>query len=289
MKKRIITAILALTMSLCSNVFASGLSETQEVGTGSDTNDTQNDDTHWDYSASIEYLKDKGIVAGYEDGSYREDDYVTVLEAVIMVMKASYTDEEIATMLEQAKLRHDTKGGTYYEAHKQEMNDSFRKLGGKYENYTAEEFWGYDYLALAWELGLADTNNRLYFFSEAYSETVPSEELMGFDQPLSRDEVAGLLYTMCNSLQQREIGTPKDADEYCIDLNDAYIRCQDSIKALVPNGIMENIHNGYFAPFNKVTRGQFMTYLSRCLDETKRLKSVEKPDIEKVYFTIINE
>jgi hypothetical protein len=87
---------------------------------------------HWAKSY-IERVERNGLVSGYEDGTFKPNNNVTVLESVIMLSRLYEIDDDI----------------------KEEIIDEYKPSLRKMKNVLGYE-WSLDYLAVAIELGIVN-------------------------------------------------------------------------------------------------------------------------------------
>lgn len=113
---------------------------------------------HWAKSY-IERVEKNGLVTGYEDGTFKPDDNVTVLQSLIMMSRLYKIDKDI----------------------KEEIIDEYKPSLKKVENLLGYD-WSLDHLAVAIELGIVS--------EQAVKDMFANKNMF---KDVKREEVAVLL------------------------------------------------------------------------------------------------
>lgn len=178
--------------------------------------------SHWAKSY-IERVADNGLVAGYDDKTFKPDNNVNVLEALVMMSRLYDIDDEIK---EEIIEEHET-------AIKSMPNTKY------YE-------WSFDYLSLVVELGIVSENGMRDMFSK---KTI--------FQDATREEIAVLLTkAMMLDLKKAFVLPFKDASK----INEA---AKPYVYALYDKEIVQGDNKNNFNPTNKITRAEIATLIDK--------------------------
>lgn len=184
---------------------------------------------HWARSY-IERVEKNGLVSGYEDGTFKPDNNVTVLESVIMMSRLYDIDDDI----------------------KEEIIDEYKPSLKSMKNILYYE-WALDYLAVAIELGIVT--------EQAVKDMFANKNIFN---DAEREEVAVLL-TMALGLNDEA----KSLKTYVLPFNDRdeitasarpYIYLMHEKKILLGDN-EKNINPG-----NKITRAEISVLLDKAFD-----------------------
>lgn len=178
--------------------------------------------THWAKNY-IERVADKGLVAGYDDKTFKPDNNVNVLEALVMMSRLYDIDEEI----------------------KEEIIEKYESVMESMPNSKYYE-WSFDYLSLVIELGIVSENGMRDMFSK---KTI--------FQDATREEIAVLLTkaTMLD-LKKAFVLPFKDASK----INEA---AKPYVYALYDKEILQGDNKNNFNPTSKITRAEIATLMDK--------------------------
>ena len=96
-------------------------------------------ENHWAKNV-IAYCVQRGVMGGYEDGTFRPENYITRAEAMTMINRMlNRLPEDEADLLKGMKTWSDNKPGTWYYLTVQEATNShaFTRRDGVHEQWTA--------------------------------------------------------------------------------------------------------------------------------------------------------
>lgn len=197
---------------------------------------------HWAKSY-IERVEKKGLVSGYEDGTFKPDSNVTVLESLIMMSRLYDIDEDI----------------------KKEIINEYKPSLRNMENVLYNE-WSLDYLAISIELGIVT--------EQAVKDVFAKKTIF---QDAEREEVAVLLTkAMGLNEEARSLKTYvlpfEDRDEITVSAR-PYIYLMYEKRIMLGDNL-KNIN-----PEDKITRAEISTLLDKAHDYINDNKLF--PDLEK--------
>lgn len=198
--------------------------------------------SHWAKSY-IERVEKNGLVTGYEDGTFKPDNNVTVLESLIMLSRLYKIDDDI----------------------KKEIIDKYKPSLKTMQNVLYYE-WSFDYLALAIELGVVSDQAVKDMFAK---KTIFADA--------KREEVAVLL---TNAMQLDE--EAKSLKVYSLPFNDRddiSASARPYIHLMYEKKIMLGDNEKNIKPQNKITRAEISTLLDKAYDYIEENKIV--PDFSK--------
>lgn len=180
--------------------------------------------SHWAKSY-IESVADKGIVTGYENKTFKPDNNVTVLEALVMLSRLYDIDEDV----------------------KDEIIEE-RKPVLKSMSNTLYNEWSFDYLSIIIELGVVSENGIRDMFSKKtiFNDATREEIAVLLTKAMMLDEEAKALKIYSLPFNDRdEISTA--ARPYIYVMYD---------KEILQGDIKKNIN-----PTDKITRAELATLL----------------------------
>ncbi len=179
----------------------------------------------------IEDMADKGLINGYEDGTFRPDNQVTKLECIALFARAMGALEEAnASILQKAHEKYDSILQTY-------------DLG-----------WGHDELAyMLYKGALTESDLNTYI---RYVK----------DEPMLRYEAAVIITKAMNGDSQAKEQTKVSLDY--TDAKDIPSNALGYVSFVTDNGIMNGMDDGGFAPNQSVLRSQMAVMLARVVDKT---------------------
>ncbi len=228
MKKIIKTsAAVLVTLAVAMPVFAAPT----DTNTPSKFNDINTENYDW-ARPYIDSMAEKGLISGYEDGSYRPDNDVTRLEAISLFARAMGSVDKVNDEI---------------------IDIAHEKYDSVIENYDLK--WGGDevaYMMYKGALKKADLDTYLKGDEKdtpmkRYEAAIIITKAMGGEEEALADLGVVLDYT-----DAREV--PSNAIQYV-----AYATEQ---------GIMEGMGDGLFSPNTPVKRSQMAVMLSRTVDKT---------------------
>lgn len=184
---------------------------------------------HWAKSY-IERVEKNGLVSGYEDGTFKPDNNVTVLESLVMMSRLYEIDDEI----------------------KEQIIAEYKPSLRKSENITGYD-WSLDYLPLAVELGIVSEQAVKDMFSK---KTIMADA--------KREEVAVLL-TKALGLED----DAKSLKVYTLpfkDGDDIAASARPYIYIMYEKKIMLGDDKKNINPKDKITRAEIATLLDKAYD-----------------------
>lgn len=271
--KKFIQTVLALTLALSMTlpVFAEP-DDSTDTDTDTELTDTETDtdtDTDTDSRFSdidtedfawarsyINAMAEKGLISGYEDGTFRPDNEVTRLEALSLFARAMGSNDEVNEPL--LEIAHD-------------MYDEV------ISDYGLS--WGEDEIAyLMYKGALKKTDLDTYLKDnekntamKRYEAAIIITKAMG-----GEDEALDELGVVLDYTDARDV--PSNAIQYVAYATDA--------------GIMEGMGDGTFSPNTEVKRSQMAVMLSRTVDKTDysfyKVKLTDIDTTEKI-LTVTND
>ncbi len=197
---------------------------------------------HWAKSY-IERVEKIGLVSGYEDGTFKPDNNVTVLEALVMMSRLYDIDDTI----------------------KEEIIDEYKPSLKTMKNALSRE-WALDYIAIAIELGIVT--------EQAVKEMFANENIFKD----AEREVVAVLLTKAMGLEKEA----KSLKVYTLPFNDRdqiTASARPYIYLMYENKIMQGNNERNITPKNKITRAQIATMLDKAYDYIDDNKVV--PDFDK--------
>lgn len=197
---------------------------------------------HWAQS-QINRLNLLGMIKGYRDRTFRPDQPVSRLEAMVLIIQsAGYTPET----------KRQTPSG----------QKTGKTASGSINTATVKVPWGQPYMDLALDKGFLPN---------------PGRDGFDYNGPSTRLEIAKLLArVLClvapataatiNPQQTAEIATKNPvviafSDEYLVPEADLPL-----LRSVLDAGIMSGYPNGFFAPYQTVTRAELSVIISRLMD-----------------------
>ena len=185
--------------------------------------------SHWAKSY-IERVEKNGVVTGYEDGTFKPDNNVTVLESLVMMSRLYKIDDDITD----------------------EIIDEYKPSLKKAENLLGYD-WSLDYLAVAIELGIVSEQAVKDMFAK---KTIFTDA--------KREEVAVLLI---NAMGLNE--DAKSLKTYTLPFNDRgdiTASARPYIYLMYEKEIMLGDNEKNINPKNKITRAEISTLLDKAYD-----------------------
>lgn len=231
MKNSILNKIILLSMVL-SLLFTM----TANAAVFSDISD------HW-AKRYIERVEKNGLVSGYEDGKFKPDNNVTVLESLVMLSRLYEIDDDI----------------------KKEVIDEYKPSLKTMKNVLYNE-WSLDYLAVAIELGIVTeqsvkdmfANKNIFEDAEREVVAVFLTRAMGLEEEAKSLKVYTLPF--------------KDRDEISAS-------ARPYIYLMYDKEIMTGDNEKNINPGDKITRAEISTLLDRAFDYINDEKIT--PDLDK--------
>lgn len=231
MKRILKTASAVLiAMSIAVPAFAAPTEDTAYKT--SNFSDINTEDFAWAKSY-INAMADKGLISGYEDGTFRPDNDVTRLEALSLFARAMGSNDKVNESV--LKLAHD-------------------KYDSVLKNYNLS--WGSDEIAyLMYKGALKKTDLDTYLKDEEkntpmkrYEAAIIITKAMG-----GEEQALAQLGVVLNYSDAREV--PSNAIQY--------------VSYASEEGIMEGMGDNTFSPNTAVKRSQMAVMLSRTVDKTE--------------------
>ncbi len=179
----------------------------------------------------IEDMADKGLINGYEDGTFRPDNQVTKLECIALFARAmGALDNANASLLQKAHEEYDSILQTY-------------DLG-----------WGHDELAYMLYKGAlteSDLNTYIRYVKDEpmlrYEAAIIITKAMAGDSEAKEQTKVSLDYTDAKDIPSNALGY---------------------VSFVTDKGIMNGMDDGGFAPNQSVLRSQMAVMLARVVDKT---------------------
>jgi hypothetical protein len=184
---------------------------------------------HWARSY-IERVEKNGLVSGYEDGTFKPDNNVTVLESLVMMSRLYKIDDDI----------------------REEIIEKYKTSLKSMKNILYNE-WSIDYLALAIELGIVS--------EQAVKDMFANRNIFN---EAKREEVAVLL-TMALGLNDEV----KSLKTYVLPFNDRdeiTASARPYIYLMYEKEIMQGDNEKNINPGDKITRAEISTLLDKAYD-----------------------
>lgn len=233
-------------------------------------------------SSDISYLVDKGIMKGYEDGTFRANGTMTRLEFLTAVVRSLKTDAEIESLIAEGKKDHpDSDGATYnpYKEFIRDLNNTNKNFG---INQKAEDFWGTPYLFVAQELGISTgittlASDKAFTGDGAYMTNI------------TREEACQIMYNACTKVKGESLPELKGIQNIINTGTDGIdIYFDTAVKNCVSNGLIAGIDDNYtIAAKQTLTRAQACAIIARITDQSRRLAKPVVPEDKQEYNQIL--
>jgi len=178
--------------------------------------------THWAKSY-IERVAAKGIVSGYDNGTFKPDNNVTVLEALVMISRLYDIDDDLKEKIVE------------------EYEPSLKKMTN-----TLYSEWSFEYLSVIIELGVVSENGIEDMFAK---KTI--------FQQATREEIAVLLtkaMMLGDEAQNLKVYTLPFADAAKISTS-----ARPYVYVMYDKDIFTGDSNKNINPSNKITRAEIAT------------------------------
>ena len=221
----------------------------------------------------VSYLVDKGIIKGYDDGTFRANNTMTKVEFLTAVVRSLKTDAEIDAIIAEAKKPITEEGFTYveYDDYISELNGVYAELG---INQKAEDFWGTPYLFVAHKLDISTG----VFTTIATADRGVNKEL-GYNQATTREEACHIMYNACTKVNKENLPDLKGVQNIINDGNTININYATSVERCVSNGLIAGIDDQYtIAAKQTLTRAQACAIIARITDNSRRLPAPVVPE-----------
>ncbi|WP_312832923.1 S-layer homology domain-containing protein [Sedimentibacter saalensis] len=182
--------------------------------------------THWAKSY-IERVAAKGIVSGYDNGTFKPDNNVTVLEALVMISRLYDIDDDLKEKIVE------------------EYEPSLKKMTN-----TLYSEWSFEYLSVIIELGVVSENGIEDMFAK---KTI--------FQQATREEIAVLLtkaMMLGDEAQNLKVYTLPFADAAKISTS-----ARPYVYVMYDKDIFTGDSNKNINPSNKITRAEIATLLDK--------------------------
>jgi hypothetical protein len=196
---------------------------------------------HWAKSY-IERVADKGLVSGYDDKTFKPDNNVTVLEALVMLSRLYDIDKDI----------------------KDEIIAKYKPVLKNMPNTLYNE-WSFDYLSVIMELGIVSENGMNDMFQK---KTIFNDA--------KREEIAVLLtkaMMLGEEAQSLKVYTLPFADAEKIST-----AARPYIYIMYDKGILQGDSMKNINPANKITRAELATLLDKAYNYIE--KNDVYPDLD---------
>ena len=232
MKKFIRTALAALmAMSMAAPVLAAPTDDNTIYGANSRFSDIYTDDFEW-ARIYINAMAQRGLISGYEDGTFRPDNDVTRLEGLSLFARAmGANDEANSDLLKIAHERYDSVVGNYGLS------------------------WGSDEIVYLMYKGALKKSDLDTYLRGSEKEA-----------PLKRYEAAIIITKAMGGENDAlsELGIVLDYT----DVREVPSNSIQYVEYATEMGIMEGMGDGTFSPNTAVKRSQMAVMLSRTVDKT---------------------
>lgn len=206
--------------------------------------------SHW-AKGYIERVAENGLVSGYEDKTFKPDNNVTVLEALVMLSRLYEIDDDL----------------------KDEIIEKYEPVLEAMSNTKGYE-WSFDYLSIIIELGVVSENGMKDMFSK---KTVFNDA--------TREEIAVLL-TKAMMLGDEA----QSLKVYTLPFNDAEkisAVARPYIYVMYDKEILQGDSKKNINPTNKITRAEIATVLDKAYDYIE--ENEVYPDFEGYVPTTVAE
>lgn len=210
---------------------------------------------HWARSY-IERVEENGLVSGYEDGTFKPDNNVNVLESLIMLSRLYTIDKTV----------------------KEEIIDKYKPSLKAMQNVLYNE-WSFDYLALAIELGIVS--------EQAVRDMFANKNIF---QDAKREEVAVLMIRALGLEDEA-----KSLKTYVLPFKDnaeISASARPYIYLMYDKKIMLGDNQMNINPVDKITRAEIATLLIKAFDyisDNKIFPDLDKYQTTKTVSGIITE
>jgi predicted RNA-binding protein len=183
--------------------------------------------SHWAKSY-IERVAENGLVSGYENKTFKPDNNVTVLEALVMLSRLYEIDDDL----------------------KDEIIEKYEPVLETMSNTKGYE-WSFDYLSLIIEMGVVSESGIKDMFSK---KTVFNDA--------TREEIAVLLTKamMLGDQLKKAFVLPFNDQEKISEVAKPYVY------TMYDKEIMQGDNKKNFNPTNKITRAEIATVLDKAYD-----------------------
>ena len=226
----------------------------------------------------VSYLVDKGIIKGYDDGTFKANGQMTRLEFLTAVVRSLKTDAEIDAIIAKWKA-NEYEGTNQYEGFLRRLNEAFQDAGGKYGSLNAETFWGSRYLIAAEDMGLDYDNGGLDTASTALGSNV-----VNYDKPITREEACTVMFNACSKVKGESLPETKGIHNIIPDYSKIGIQRASAVGKLVSNGLIAGVDNNYtFAPKQTLKRSEACAIIARITDNSRRLAKPVVPEDKQEY------
>lgn len=201
---------------------------------------------HWAKSY-IESVEKKGLVSGYEDGTFKPNNNVNVLESLVMMSRLYDIDDTV----------------------KEEIIDEYKPFLKTMKNAMSRE-WALDYLAVAIELGIVT--------DQAVKDMFANENILKD----AEREVVAVLLAKAMGLEEEA----KKLRVYTLpfeDRDEISASARPYIYLMYENKIMQGDTEKNINPKNKITRAEISTLLDKAYDYIEDNKIL--PNLDKYQVT----
>lgn len=204
--------------------------------------------SHWAKSY-IERVAENGLVSGYENKTFKPDNNVTVLEALVMLSRLYEIDDDL----------------------KDEIIEKYEPVLETMSNTKGYE-WSFDYLSLIIEMGVVSESGIKDMFSK---KTVFNDA--------TREEIAVLLTKamMLGDQLKKAFVLPFNDQEKISEVAKPYVY------TMYDKEIMQGDNKKNFNPTNKITRAEIATVLDKAYDYIEENEIY--PDFEDYVPTTVEE
>lgn len=220
-------------------------------------------------SNDISYLVDKGIIKGYDDGTFKADGQMTRLEFLTATVRSLKTDTEIDEIITKLKTEFTEEGITYsnYGDLCKNINSVFQKINS---SKKAESFWGTKYLAVANDLGITDY---------IPTDVAISDTEIAWDKAITREEAASIMYNACTKVRGETFSEMEGIQNIIPDINNVGTVHNYAVKRLISNGLLAGIDDKYtFEPKRTLKRSEACAIIARITDQNRRLSAPVVPE-----------
>jgi hypothetical protein len=232
-------------------------------------------------TSDINYLVGKGIMKGYEDGTFRANGTMTRLEFLTAVVRSLKTDSEIDSLIADLKTKYtfdDYDKISDYQYYVNMVEDTLKQSG---TGQTAENFWGTRYLVTAYATALTDGGNGIL-----YTNIMIGDEI-GWTQYITRQEAATVMYNALTRVKGESLPSTKYIHNIISDYNQIESDRAGAVASLISNGLIAGIDDNFtFAPEQTLTRAQACCILARITDNSRRLDKPVVPEDKQVSKTL---
>lgn len=225
---------------------------------------------HWAKDAILQAYE-KGLVEGFEDGTFRPDDVVKADQFVVMMLRAHSVTTNGKTEFDPVWFEELRKVQPGF------LNMIERAILLKKFNFTNAKsgYWAAPFVDFIYEMGFIDSYNSIF-----------PKDHKKFQQQLKREGSAYLLTSWFVTYENRYDQAYVDYARTKIgikDINDFSYKGNTTITTMLLSGIINGYPNKHFYPQRYVTRAEALTMILRLRD--KSLRQPFKPDLKGKYFT----